>query len=221
MFNKLLHASFTVGVVLSLSTYLSAAILFESGTLGETGISREDVHNQVVLGANLNSNAFNGVRFELVQPAVIAQVGGHFVGSPNNDAMLFAAIIELDNESDFPDSADLSTPDVLGNAILNFPEPSDKVVGDLELSLDPGWYALVFGSGLFGTGGDGAALLNNSDVGTQSYIGYLSGFGWGTRQPGMYFVITGTIIPEPSCFVLILLGTAALFCPGQILTYRI
>ena len=40
--------------------------------------------------------------------------------------------------------------------LFSIPEPSAEIFGSLSLSLDPGWYALIFGSGLFGATGDGA-----------------------------------------------------------------
>jgi len=180
---------------------VAGATLFESGTVGTTDISWQDVSGQVVLGENVNSHAFNGVRFELTQPVVSTQVGGHFVGS-NSNTTFFAAIIELDNASDSPDSVDLSTPDVLGTTLLTAPQLSDEISGNLSLALDPGWYALVFGSGLFGANGAGAALLNNSDIGTPDYIGFLTGFGWGERLPGKRFFVNGNVVPEPISIVL-------------------
>ncbi len=135
---------------------LKAATIFESGTLGPTGIPRG-----VVRGANVSASVFNGVRFELSVPVITTQVGGHFVGSVGTTDTLFGAIVKLVDENDFPDSGDLSTPDVLGATKLALPEPSAEVFGNLSLTLNPGWYALVFGSGHFGAIGDGAMPLNN------------------------------------------------------------
>lgn len=178
-----------------------ADILFESGTLGPTGVPRQDVLDQIVLGANVNNNAFVGVRLQLTQPVRTTEIGGHFVGLPDNTTF-FGAVVALDGPTDFPDSNDLSTPDVLGSTLLGFPEPSAEVFGSLDLQLDPGWYALIFGSGVLSANGDGAALLNNTDIGSPDYIGFLSGFGWGRRLPGKRFVVNGIIIPEPTSVVL-------------------
>ena len=112
-----------------------ADILFESGTLGPTGVPWQDVYDQLVFGENVSGDAINGVRFEIIQRAITAQVGGHFVRPPNSDTTLFAAIIELDSANDFPDSVDLSTPDVLGTTLLTVPDASDVVAGNLGLEL--------------------------------------------------------------------------------------
>jgi hypothetical protein len=192
-----------------IAPHTSAATIFESGTLGPTGIPRG-----VVPGANISGVVFNGVRFELTDPVVTTQVGGHFVGSPGTTDTFFGAIVELDDENDFPDSGDLSTPDVLGSAILAFPAPSTEVFGNLALSLEPGWYALVFGSGVFGAVGDGAMLLNNPDIGDPTYIGFQPGHGWFNladlsdtfRFIDYRFIVQGQVVPEPSAFILVILA---------------
>ncbi len=206
----LLRTTFAGTVFLSavlLSPALAtAATIFESGTLGETGIPRF-----AVPGANVSDTVFDGVRFELTQPVLTSQIGGHFVGSPNTTGTFFGAIVELDDENDFPDSGDLQTPDVRGSAVFSFPEPSAEVFADLSVFLEPGWYALVFGSGLFETSGDGAMPLNNPDIGEPSYIAFVSSR-WrnldGTSIPfdNYRFIVKGTIIPEPESFGLAMIG---------------
>jgi hypothetical protein len=213
MFNKIL---FAVGVMLSLSTQLSAAILYESGTLGPTGVTWQQAIDGDVPGENVNPNAFSGVRFELTQPVMTTRIGGHVVGPPNSGATFFAAIVALDGENDFPDSNDLSTADLLGSTVIEFPEPSAEVFGNLSLSLDPGWYALIFGSGLLGAQGSGGVLSNSLDIGNPDYIGFLTGFGWGNRLPSKRFVIEGIIVPEPtSATTVLLLSLFSLFHSRQ------
>lgn len=179
----------------------TAEVIFESGTLGPTGISQGSV-----VATNISSHVFTGVRFELAQPVVTSNVGGHFVDRDNGT--FFGAIVALDHADDFPDSGDFSTPDVRGIATLTFPNPSAEVFGELELSLDPGWYALVFGSGLFGTSGDGAAPQNNMDIESPSYIALQpgSGVGWIEISPVFKdhrFVVKGMVVPESATIVLL------------------
>ena len=150
----------------------NAATIFESGTLGPVGLSQGSV-----TASNINAAVFAGVRFQLTETVFTSEIGGHFVD--RNNGTFFGAIIALDDVNDFPDSGDLSTPDVLGSVELTFPNPSSEVFADLELTLEPGWYALAFGSGLFGTTGDGAAPLNNPDIGDPVFIAYQPGAGWG------------------------------------------
>jgi hypothetical protein len=119
---------------------------------------------------------------------------------------LFAAIVLLKNENDFPDSEDLSTSDVLGTTLIDFPEPSEETWGELAITLEPGWYALVFGGGLFGANGAGGVLSNSTDIGSPDYIGFLTGFDWGTRLPSKRFFVNGNVVPEPTSLVLLIIG---------------
>lgn len=208
-------------VVATVPGYCRADTIFESGTLGPTGLPQGSVS-----ATNITFSVFTGVRFELTQPVLTAQVGGHFVSTTNGT--FFGAIVALDDENDFPDSGDLSTPDVLGAATLTFPVPSAEVFGDLEVSLDPGWYALVFGSGLFGTGSDGAAPRNGMDIDDPMYVGWQpgAGFGWGNLNNPIFrdhrFVIRGSIVPEPAsaCIAIAATCLVANFGLGRISARR-
>ena len=200
-------------------SHVMAATIFESGTLGPTGVTNGDG----VPAANVSASVFNGVRFQLTQPVMTSQVGGHFFANPFNGNSFFGAVVRLENENDFPNSGNLTTPDVLGHTLLTFPSPSAEVFGDLKLSLVPGWYALVFGSGLFGSHGDGAMPLNNPDIGSPTYIGFQPGPGWFNLSilsdvfqfKNYRFVVTGEAIPEPSTIILAACLVLAVPCLRQ------
>jgi hypothetical protein len=206
MFNKLLQSLLVAAVLAWLSNPASADILFESGMLGPTGVSFNDLGG-VVPGTNIQGVVFAGVRFELAQPVMTTAVGGHFVAP--NTGTFFGAIIALDDANDFPNSEDLSTSDVLGHTLLTFPTSSAEVYGNLELRLDPGWYGLVFGSGLFGATTDGGAVRNGTDIGDPSYIAFGPNLKWFNLDifqdffDNHRFVVTGNIVPEPSSLSLL------------------
>lgn len=188
-------------------TVVSAATIFESGTLGPTGIPSIDINSGATPGTSIDLSVYVGVRFQLNQPVATDQIGGHFVSG--GLGTFFGAIVKLDNENDTPDSFDFSTPDFLGSTSLTFPFlSSDEVFGNLALSLDPGWYALVFGSGLFGTSGDGNAVRNGIDIGNPTYIAAqpFSGVSvWvdiNSDFPNHRFVVNGQIVPEASSMAL-------------------
>ena len=151
-----------VSTLLLAAPVLSSAdeVLFQSATLGQTGITADQLLDQSVPGTNVNQFVFVGARFELTEPVITSRIGGHFA-SLGISGNFFGAIVSLDGPDDLPDSSDLSTPDVLGSTLLEFPDPSDDVFGMLELDLDPGWYGVVFDSGLFGATGAGGAIRNN------------------------------------------------------------
>ncbi len=188
-----------------------AATVFESGTLGPTGLYLNAIGGGTAPGSSgVNPDVFSGVRFQIGQTVMTTRVGGHFVADPRFGDSFFGAIVRLDGAMDFPDSGNLSTPDVLGTTLLTFPNPSAEVFGNLTVKLDPGWYALVFGSGLFGATGSGAAVLNNPDIGTPSYIAHQPAAGWfNFADIGGFFndfrlVVDGNAVPEPSTCVLVL-----------------
>ncbi len=189
------------------------ATIFESSTLGTTGVEWDDLLSQSVPGSNINPSTFNGVRFELTHHTFVTAVGGHFVASSSEP--FFGAIVSLDDEHDLPDSVDLSTSDVLGHTEVAIPRMSDEVLGELRIGLSPGWYALVFGSGLFNTSAIGGVLRNGEDIGTPTYIANLAGTGWrsleGTSLPfnNARYVIRGFVVPEPSTLTFLLIGLFA------------
>lgn len=198
---RIIHSA-VFAVSLLATSQVRADILFESGTLRPTEIYINEIGGGVDPGGAVVSDfIFDGVRFQLSEAAVISQIGGHFVANATSQDSFFGAIVRLDGAMDFPNSNDLSTPDVLGATLLTFPNPSAEVFGNLELHLDPGWYALVFGSGLFGATGWGGTLLNNPDIGNPSYIGFQPHAGWGNLNPvfrNFRFVVGGHMVPEPT-----------------------
>jgi hypothetical protein len=177
-----------------------AFTVYETGALGPTGLTSN-------IGAGIYSDQFIGVRFAVNSDVTTTAVGGHFgTQSFVGNNQFFGAIVALSGPSDFPDSADLSTPDVLGATLLTFPGPSADISAPLSVSLAPGNYALIFGTGLFGaTGEGGGAAFNNNMIGVPDFISYRTLDQWNVATiDGARFFITG--IPEPNTAVLILMA---------------
>ncbi len=136
-------------------------------------------------GKPVDAATLRGARFEITEAtttrsitAVIAQAIG---GAPGQ---VFGAIVALDGPDDFPESFDLSTSDVLGWRLLPIPTASNEVSAGLGVALEPGWYALVLGSGLFGAAGEAVAPFQNPEIGTASLFRGDVGAGvWEDRQP--------------------------------------
>jgi hypothetical protein len=186
-----------------------AALIYESAKSGSTGISTAQLFfDQTVPGSNVSESNFVGVRFHLDVPVVTSQIGGHF-GGDFRDHTFFGAIVSLTNEFDFPDSSDFESADVRGSTVLTFPEPSANVFGNLVTPLNPGWYAVVFGSGQLEATAFGAAVRNGIDIGDPPYILWQFGEGWFNLSDlgmpdlgGRRFVVEGELVPEPSPAVL-------------------
>jgi hypothetical protein len=183
-----------------------AYTVFETATLGPS-------ESTPLSGAGIYFDQFLGVRFDLTSNVSTASIGGHF-GTSNTaigNNQFFGAIVALSDANDFPDSSDLSTPDVLGTTLLTFPRPSADVSAPLFTSLQPGHYALVFGSGLFGaTGSGGAAIDDNNQIGTQDWIDYRPAYNWHVSNlNNVRFFITG--VPEPHSVSLVAAGAICAF----------
>ena len=101
----------------------------------------------------ISDAAYAGIRFFLPEPVLTHSFGGTF-GATTSAEPVFGAVIALDGATDFPDTLDLSSPDVLGHGLLTPPSGSAADVSiPLVLALEPGWYAILFGSGQFGATG--------------------------------------------------------------------
>ncbi|MCA9152481.1 MAG: VCBS domain-containing protein, partial [Planctomycetales bacterium] len=109
---------------------------------------------------SINDANYYGVRFEVTETLELERVGGNFQFFSGTGP--FAAVVQLESSTDLPDSVDLSTPDVLASTIvpLAFQQDGDRQ-GDISVTLQPGWYALMFGTGKFGSTGITNMYLNN------------------------------------------------------------
>src|SRR5712692_7172043 len=89
-------------------------------------------------------------RFEVASGVELHSVGGVFNTNTGGKESIFGAVVALSGPSDFPNSLDLSTSDVLGVTLVNVGLTDADYSGSLKLLLNPGWYALAFGTGKFG-----------------------------------------------------------------------
>lgn len=199
---KIRFAIMFIQVTMFISRRAQAAIIYETGESGPTGVSSQQLANEEIAGVNINKFVFAGGRFRVEEATSVERVGGHFLGRAVGFPF-FGSIVRLTGNDDFPDSVDLTTPDVVGVTTLNFPNPSANVYGTLTATLSPGWYALVFGSGLYGHSGIGAAVSTGSDYEATTYIAWEVNLGdqWMNLDApfeNFWFVVEGAIVPEPA-----------------------
>jgi hypothetical protein len=134
-----------------------AAFVFQTATKGPT-ITSQIGHT------SLDSQAI-GVRFQVGQAVTVDHMGAHILGfapAPGPDPVPLS-IVALTAFTDFPNSADRSTPDWLRTVQLTAPSSAsaDVEAAFAPITLQPGWYGLVCGNPI---GGDsGAVLITNSD----------------------------------------------------------
>jgi hypothetical protein len=179
------------------------SFLFQSATLGDPQSG----------GISIIPEQIIGVRFQLGTAVQIEQIGGAFGGESGGNRQLVGALVSLSSLSDFPDSRNLSTPDVLThvNFIPHLNSTEEISVPITPITLSPGTYALVFTSGLFGATGTGFASWSNNDLGSPSYFSRTDpdSFWQNSTFNGTRMFVIGTV-PEPGSFTLMAMLLAGL-----------
>jgi len=173
------------------------------------------------IGLILGSGQLAGMRFQLSSSAVIDGVGGDLqVSSTIGTGSIFGALVQLQDMSDYPDSIDLSTPDVLATFVFSASADfTDVTIPIAPLTVHPGDYALVFGSDLFGATGEGSMSTDNpnfSDSSTFFYNTFDESWQEYGAGGGLRFTVYGAPVPEPSSAVLIAFLSVVLVLPRQL-----
>jgi hypothetical protein len=172
-----------------------AAIIYQSATMGPTG------QNNSVYA--IDSSNFLGSRFYVGTQAQVTAIGGHmFAGLPEDD--IFGAIIRLNDSTDLPKGLPLDSFEVVAYTLFTPDYPDSDFRVPLSVTLEPGYYALVFGSGLYGTTGTAYMPTDGqTDMTGASYFywdGYYD-FVWYDAKPFQgRFVVEGTVVaPTDYC----------------------
>ena len=134
--------------VLFCSTQLGAqTVILESASLGATG------H---ISGSSVTIAQFVGWRFQINAALDVDRVGGHLLGDPNSPGGVFAALVALDSITAVLHGAPFTADETIATTVFQPAFPSDEIEVPLTTALQPGSYALVFGTGLFSASGAGA-----------------------------------------------------------------
>jgi hypothetical protein len=129
-----------------------------------------------LLGIPVDSSYYSGVNFEISETTRIKRVGGNFITS--SSGQVFAAIVKLSSINGAPSPPNLSGTDVIGHTLISLPSGGFSIAdasAPLDMTLEPGFYGLWFGSGRFGATGTGTLYSQNPDVG--------SWYSWTQPQP--------------------------------------
>lgn len=150
---------------------------------------------------------FVGVRFAVDKDVTVSAIGGCFRETESvGNHKIFGAVVALNSFSDFPDSKDLSTPDILASVAINLPVSLVDVVTPITpLDLKPGVYGVVFGSGTPDANGVGV-FPKTTNIDQPSYFFKNSNGDWvdGGLPACRLTVYSAQSVPEPSSLALLI-----------------
>lgn len=170
----------TVGAALfSLGTVVAAqatTVILESAAFAPSQVSPIAGYG---IFATQDIDQFLGWRFQLDSTLKITDVGGYLVSnnsSPTNSDQIFVAIVSLISPTALPQGSPFLPGEVIAKTTFIPPSFLSPILGDvtapLSVTLNPGSYALIFGSGLFGATGSADALFNFGNFPDSSYLAW-------------------------------------------------
>jgi hypothetical protein len=170
------------------------------------------------IGLGVGDGQMVGMRFRVSSPAIINGIGGNLQVIPRiGNGQLFGALVALTDMSDFPDSVDLSTPDVLATTLFTASSAFTNLVAPIgPLTLAPGIYALVLGSDLFGASGYGSmSLLNPNfpDASTFIYSTIFNSWLEYDSDPGVRLAVYGVALDTTPPRILSIAATPGVLWP--------
>ncbi len=136
------------------STHSHAQVIeFARATLQNEGASSGQ-------GVAVTGFFYTGWRFQVTNgPLQTIDIGAHFSG--NGGASMFGAIVQLTGPQDSPDRFDLTSSDVMGLTLINGPSgfTSQERSAPMDITLQNGWYLVIFGAGAFGASSNGGGMM--------------------------------------------------------------
>ncbi len=136
-----------------------------------------------------------GSRFYVSEETQVTSIGGHMLRY-NSSSTCFGVIIDLSSSNDMPNGFPFDGWDDVASTTFVPPYPSYDFRTPLSATLSPGWYAIVFGSGFFGSSSFGQALTPTSGQGITPGTSFIisDGLWWYNASPvPIRFVVEGTV----------------------------
>jgi hypothetical protein len=167
------------GLVLALTAVAQSAradvVLFQTATVDPNALTFD---NTIVLQGDgttagngvTGGSLFIGADFSVTAPTQITSIGASFgdTALTSGTGSIFGAIVSVDPVTGLPTQPVESLASITLGDVVFTPSADGDATAALSLTLQPGTYGLVFGSGLFGATGVADLLAGNDTVGTPS-----------------------------------------------------
>jgi hypothetical protein len=183
----------------ALSTSASAGVIYQSATY--TGV---DTGEYI-----LTENDTIGAVFTIEKATQITAIGAQFGGFPSG--AIFGAILPVASPTSFPaGSSDDLAAISLAHVVFSVPQATAIDLSEpLAVTLAPGSYAVVFGSGQFGATGFAGLGSENDPVGSPTLIRSFFSTDWDSfDDTGVRLVVQGFAVPEPATWAMMIGGFA-------------
>ena len=165
----------------------AVTIIHESASLGPTGQN---------VGWYLGNDQFFGSVFHVDYEIQVTAIGGHLIGGAPGKT-IFGAILSLQSRYDLPSGSPIDMSEVVAYTTFNPDTPSTDYRVPLSATLQPGYYALVFGTNNLGASSGYVGSIPHPDeqvdLPDALYIKW-RGTGWlhaGSHQWQLRFVVEG------------------------------
>jgi len=171
--------------LLVFSGVVSAEVIFESATMGAAGQTG---------GVGINVNQYLGARFVISQRTQVTAIGGHLTQWGAGD--FFGTIVKLTSSNDMPNGSPFNGSDIMASTVFDPGFPSSDFREPNAVVLEPGDYALIFGTDALGSSGGVGAMPTSGQtiLGSPSFILW-NGSGWFNAQPfAGRFVVEGVLL---------------------------
>jgi hypothetical protein len=159
-------------------------------------------------GLVVSDNFWQFHRFSVSSTDTLENVGGVFRNCSGSSLDVFAAVVKLTHSLDFPDSANLTTPDLVATTLISIAPsscgPGEAFEGSINLVLTSGLYALGFGTGAFGASNAiGNSLVmpshENDLTGGVPFSAFHSTNSFSHQGVALRFFASAATVPSLSC----------------------
>jgi hypothetical protein len=151
--------------------------------------------------SSVNANFFWGTRFDVTDPTHVYEASSWL--SNGSGGPIFAAIVALASPTanPLPITHPSFASTIVASTLINVGTPSEEYAGDFGgLKLQPGSYALIFGSGMFGATGTAQIMQVNDQILKPGSLVWGGSF-WANSSTNFRMSLKGIVVPEPAGIV--------------------